>query len=56
MVDPTTVVVEVDDSGSSVVLDFGFGSIQIDGVTGGGTFTSIEDINDSLGYEAITLI
>ncbi|WP_275945492.1 hypothetical protein [Bradyrhizobium sp. BRP22] len=52
--DPTTVV--VDDDGTNTVLDFGFGTIQLDGITGGATpFESIEDINNAAGYDVITV-
>lgn len=52
--DPTTIV--VDDDGTNTVLDFGFGTIQLDGVTGGGTpFASIQDINDAAGYDAVVI-
>lgn len=46
--------VDIDDGDPSVVLDFGFGTIQIDGVSG--NFNTIEDINDYLGYEAVELV
>jgi streptogramin lyase len=50
--DPSTVVVE--DDGTNTVLDFGFGTIQLDDITGGATpFTSIDEINDAAGYTAI---
>ena len=50
--DPTTVVVE--DDGTNTVLDFGFGAIQLDGITGGATpFESIDDINTAAGYTAV---
>ena len=53
--DPTTVV--VDDDGTNTTLDFGFGTITLDGVTGGGTpFASIEDINNAAGYAAIEVV
>ena len=44
--DPTTIV--VDDDGTNTTLDFGFGTITLDGITGGaGTaFESIDEIND----------
>ena len=46
--DPTTVVVS--DDGTNTVLDFGFGTITLDGITGGATpFMSIADINDASG-------
>ena len=53
--DPTTVVVS--DDGSDTVLDFGFGTIQLDGVTGGATaFTSIDDINAAAGDTVIEIV
>jgi len=53
--DPATVV--VDDDGTNTTLDFGFGTIQLDGVTGGATpYTSIDEINDDAGYTAIAIV
>ena len=53
--DPASVIVE--DDGTNTTLDFGFGTITLDGVTGGGTpFASIEDINNAAGYTAIEVV
>ena len=53
--DPTTVVVS--DDGTNTVLDFGFGTIQLDGVTGGATpFTTIDDINVAAGSTVIEVV
>jgi hypothetical protein len=54
VLDPTAVT--VDDTGANVVLDFGFGTVEVTGVTGGGTFGSVDDINDALGFEAVTFV
>jgi hypothetical protein len=44
----------VEDDGTNTVLDFGFGAIQLDGITGGATpFESIDDINTAAGYTAV---
>ena len=53
--DPASVI--VDDDGVNTTLDFGFGTITLDGVSGGGTpFASIDDINDAAGYTAIEVV
>jgi len=53
--DPTTIV--VDDDGVNTVLDFGFGTIQLDGITGGATpFTTLQDINDAAGSTVIDVV
>jgi hypothetical protein len=53
--DPESVTVT--DDGVNTSLDFGFGTIALDGITGGGTpFTSIDEINDGLGYDAVQLV
>jgi Ca2+-binding RTX toxin-like protein len=53
--DPATVV--VDDDGTNTVLDFGFGAIQLDGITGGATpFESIAEINTAAGYTAVDVV
>jgi len=53
--DPTMVVVS--DDGTNTVLDFGFGTITLDGVTGGAApFESIDDINDAAGDTLIAIV
>ncbi|WP_283806618.1 calcium-binding protein, partial [Bradyrhizobium guangdongense] len=53
--DPNSIV--VDDDGTNTVLDFGFGTIQLDGITGGATpFTTIDDINVAAGATVIEVV